>query len=516
MIAQENQRTFAYRLLEIAPATLSLGTFALISLLSVTAPFAVATLILIYVIWWFARSLLMSIHLIVGYRDYRRAIQVNWLELLKTDPQTTNDWHDVYHLVVIANANEELPIVRATLEALSQSDYPLDRLLILIANEERYPEIAATNQAALKKEFGTRFAKLWATLHARVPGEVVGKGANITFAAKHILPEIEKMNLDPSKVLVTTLDADHRPHPQFWASVTWAHLTDPEPDLNTYQPLPMFFNNIWSVPFVIRSISIGSSFWQMVEATRPYRLRNFAAQTQSLALLKRTDFWSNQTIVEDGHQYWRSFFATNGTHKVVPIFIPIYQDAVLSPDGHLMTYREQYLQKRRWAWGASDIPYVLTNLWKGRKSLPFDGWIQALRLVEGHYSWATASLILAFFGWLPILLNPDFRETVLAFNFGLVYQRLLTLAMAGMLVTLIITRLLLPPRPKSKRLFRSNDLIEWILTPILLPSANILFGSFPAIDAQLRLAFGKYMGFRVTKKAVERAALPTESSEIKA
>lgn len=507
--ASENHRTFAYRLLEIMPAALSLGSFILITILSFTAPIAVATVILIYVIWWFARSILMSIHLVVGYRQYRAAIKIDWQRQLIENPFTKNQWRDVWQLIVIANANEELPIVRATLEALTKTNYPLDRLLIVIANEERFKDIADINQAALKKEFGNKFGGFWTTLHPQnVPGEVRGKGANITYAAKQILPDLKAKKLNPSKVLVTTLDADHRPHPQFFAATTWAHLHDPEPDLRTYQPLPMFFNNIWSVPFVIRSISIGSSFWQMVESTRPYRLRNFASQTQSLALLERTDFWSKQTTVEDGHQYWRSFFATDGKHEVVPIFIPIYQDAVLSPNGHLMTYREQYLQKRRWAWGVSDIPYVLTNLWKGRKKLPWNGWVQASRLIEGHYSWATASLILAFFGWLPIMLNPGFRETVLAFNFQLVYQRLLTLAMSGMLVTLIITRLMLPPRPKNKRKLHSNDLVEWVLTPFLLPTANILFGSFPAIDSQIRLALGRYLGFRITDKAVERAELP--------
>lgn len=512
MHVTENRRTIAYRLLEILPAALSLGSFVVIVILSFVAPIVVASAVLVYVIWWFCRSLVMSIHLVVGYRAYRQATKINWRQRLETNPNTRDRWQKVWHLIIVANAKEELPIVRATLESLTKSDYPLDRLIVVVANEAAYSEVAAVNQPALEKEFGKQFDALWMTTHPKnIPNEVRGKGANISYAAHAILPELRKRHFDPINVLVTTLDADHRPHPQYFAAVTWAHLHDPEPALKTYQPLPMFFNNIWSVPLVIRSISIGSSFWQMIEATRPYRLRNFAAQTQSLAILEKTDFWSNQTTVEDGHQYWRSYFATNGKHEAVPIFIPIYQDAVLSPDGDLMTYREQYLQKRRWAWGVSDVPFVLTNLWKGRKRLPLRGWVQAGRLIEGHYSWAATSLILAFFGWLPIILNPGFRDTVLAFNFGVIYQRLLTLAMSGMLVTLIISRLMLPPRPK-KRALRSNYLLEWVLTPFFLPAANIIFGSLPAIDAQLRLAFGRYLGFRVTEKAVDRLSLTHAAS----
>jgi len=83
---------------------------------------------------------------------------------------------------------------------------------------------------------------------------------------------------------------------------------------------------------------------------------------------------------------------------------------------------------------------------------------------------------------------------------------MLLFAGVGMVVTLVISRLLLPPRPRHR--LTSNDFIEWILTPFLLPITNIIFASMPAIDAQLRIARGKELGFRITEKAVERAALP--------
>lgn len=500
-----------YRLLELMPALLTWGSFVGITWLSFYAPGFIASLVLIYVIYWFAKSLLMSVHLISGYRNYQAAIATDWRAKLETDELTKKNWEDIYQLVVVANAKEELPIVDATLEALTGADYPLKNIIILLANEEKYATIGTTNAKALEKKYGKIFGGFYATLHPMGrTDEVPGKGANITHAVEQILPDLAQRQLADENVLVTTLDADHRVHPSYFASLAYTYLRTPDRTLKSFQPLPMFFNNIWLVPFVIRSVSVGSSFWQMIEATRPYRLRTFAAHTQSLTVLKQSKLWSRRTIVEDGHQYWRSFFATGGRHSVVPLFIPIYQDAVLSPDGHIMTYREQYLQKRRWAYGVSDVPYVLIHMWRGRHSLPFSGWVQAFRLIEGHYSWAATSLILAIFGWLPTLINPAFQSTVLAYNFTLVYQRLLTLAMVGMVISLVLTRLMLPPRPKIK--LHSNDIIEWALTPFLLPVANIAFGSFAAIDAQTRLAFGKYLGFRVTEKSNARAALPVKAS----
>lgn len=499
-------KSFSYRLLECVPAILTWGTFILIFVLSFWAPFVITNLMIIYVTYWFARTFLMSTHLILGYRAYRRAVSIDWLKKLQSDPSPK--WREIWHLFIIANAIEELSIVEDTVQAIADSHYPKDRVIVILANEARYPKIAEVNREGLNKKFKNTFAAFLSTIHpSDVAGEIRGKGANITYSAKQILPQIKKMGLDPKNVLVTTLDSDNRVHPDFMANLSWTFIRTPEPNLKSYQPLPMFFNNIWSVPFSIRLISIGSSFWQMIEATRPYRLRNFSAHAQSLDMLIKTDFWSNQTIVEDGHQYWRSLFATNGKHEVIPIFVPIYQDAVLSPDGNLMTYREQYLQKRRWAWGASDIPYVLSEAWKKRRILPFGAWLQVGRLVEGHLSWATTSITLALVGWFPIILNPDFRNTVLAFNYPLFYQRLLMLAMVGMIVSLIISRLLLPPRPRST--IRENYFIEWLLTPIILPITNIIFSAIPAIESQTRLAMGKYLGYRITEKAVTRQALPT-------
>jgi phosphate/sulfate permease len=140
----------------------------------------------------------------------------------------------------------------------------------------------------------------------------------------------------------------------------------------------------------------------------------------------------------------------------------------------------------------------MTNI-IGNNKLPFwDKWMQAFRLIEGHFSWATTSIILAFVGWLPSLLNPLFRETVLAYNFPVIYSRLLTSALIGLAITLTISTLLLPPKPK--KIFNFSIIIEWIISPILLPISNIIFSSLTAIDAQTRLMFGKYLEFIVTEK----------------
>lgn len=259
----------------------------------------------------------------------------------------------------------------------------------------------------------------------------------------------------------------------------------------------------------MRLTAMGSSFWQLIVATRPSRLRNFSAHAQSLEALIRVDFWSKTTIVEDGHQFWRTYYKFNGRHEVVPMYVPIYQDAVLASD-FKSTMKEQYLQKKRWAWGASDIPYVMEHTF-GNTKIPFiDRWANALILWEAHLTWATTSVVLATSAWLPLLLNPKFRDTVLAFHFPIVYSRLLEMAWIGMITTLIISTLLVPPHRGKKPIGRI--ILDWIFTPIALPFTNIAFSSIPALEAQTRLMLGKYLEYRVTTKSIKRSFVESNNT----
>lgn len=505
----DRQKKF-YHFWEIVPGLLTWLSFLIPIVLSIFYPVVVACFVIVYAVYWLFKSMRMSYHLVKGYYKYKKDVQKDWLGMCKNLVKHGQSWRKIYHLVILATYKEELATLRNSLSAIAESEYPLDRIILVLATEERDKERAKKYTQILQKEFSGRFYHFMSSLHPQdIPGEVKGKGSNITFAGRCALEFIKQKAIPYENVMVTTLDADNRVQAKYFSNLTYKYLHTKNADHRSFQPLAMFFNNIWQVPLAIRSISVGSSFWQIIESTRPDRLRNFSAHSQSLSALVKTDFWSVKTIVEDGHQYWRSYLTFKGNYRVEPLYIPVYQDAVLSPSGYLDTFIEQYLQKRRWAWGCSDIPFVMTKIIPD-KTIPFwDKWLQTARLVEGHFSWATTSVILACVGWMPLLLNPAFRSTVLAYNFPIIYSRLLTFAMIGLIVTLIISTLLLPSKPKKSLTW--SVILEWLLSPVMLPISNILFSSLPAIDAQTRLMFGKYLEYRVTKKAVikeEKCLLP--------
>lgn len=497
------------RWLEWIPGVLTWGTFIGLFWLTFAAPVVVETFLIIYAVAWFSRALMMSFRLIVGYVKYRRDVQRDWLVELKSS-YPADVVNGLYHVAIVAVAKEDKAIVDETLRAIASSDYPVkSNLIVMIATEERYAQNGREVHEMARRKYGKTFKALLTAEHPKdIVGEVIGKGGNISWAARKVQKWLDDNKISYDRVLCTTLDADNRAHKKYLAALSFSYLEHPDPLYATFQPIPMFFNNIWDVPMPIRAISLGGSFWQIIESTRPYRLRNFSAHAQSFAALVKTDFWSVKTIVEDGHQFWRTYFRFNGRHDVVPINVPIYQDAVLSPKGYWATFREQYLQKLRWAWGCSDIPFVLWHMWRN-PNLPFwDKWLQAARLIEGHYSWATTSIVLALFGWLPRLISPGFLNVVSAYTFPPIYGHILTLAMIGLVVTLTVSALLLPPFPKDRPARSILSIVfEWAVTPLILPIVNLYFSSLPAIEAQTRLMFGKYLGFRVTEKHVFRQDL---------
>jgi hypothetical protein len=330
-----------------------------------------------------------------------------------------------------------------------------------------------------------------------VPGELIGKGGNVTHAGRELQKYLEKEHIDPLRVVVTTLDSDNRPDKKYLATLTYVYCSCPDPVRASFQPVSVYNNNIWDAPAPMRVLATGNSFYHIVQSLRPHTLRNFSSHAQGMASLIQTDFWSVRTIVEDGHQYWRSYFRFEGNYRVYPLYIPIYQDAVLS-DTYRRTLKAQFIQLRRWTYGASDIAYIVDKGFFHKNSIPrFSIWTRTLRAIEGHVSWAAGPILVLVGGFIPSMVHP---QSLAANELPLIVSHVQTIALGFIIATIFICLKTLPPKPARYKRHRTLFMVlQWAYLPI----TTIFYNSFAAFYSQTRLMFGKYMDkFDVTEKAV--------------
>ena len=522
-IPQPEDRNWKYRLFEIMPAVLTYTILASPIVLGLISPLVTAYFIVAYLLIWFVRLVGIDTRMLQGWRTIREHKALPWQKMLvdleELQPKTKNTpkWHarnlvrvarnipntrlkpsEVYHVVLIAFYNETRDIVEPTVQSVLATAFDHKKIILCLAYEERGgPEIEKLAND-LVREYGSQFYYAAAVKHPDgLPGEVRGKGGNITYAGRELQTYLEEQEIDPLKVLVTTLDSDNRPDKQYFGALTYTYCSTEDPTHASYQPVTMYLNNIWDAPAPMRVVASGNSFWNVMLSLRPHLLRNFSAHSQPMAALIDTDFWSVRTIVEDGHQYWRTWFRYDGNHHVYPIYVPIYQDAVFT-DSYKRTLKMQFIQVRRWAWGVSDIAYVLNQGFLKPNNIPKHKIISKfLRLLEGHLSWSTAPILIALAARIQLYINPQsFTSNVLP----LLVSRLAQVALIGIFVSLYLGIRSLPPKPERYKRRRNIWMVlQWAYFPV----TGIVYGSLAALAAQTRLAFGRYLGFVVTEKATK-------------
>jgi len=428
------------------------------------------------------------------------------LRLMSANTESFPRPSQIYNAVIIATYNESYDIIAPTIKSVIKGTYDNKKIILTLAYEQRGGESTKLTAIRLQKEFGGIFYAFHIVEHPDgLPDEVVGKGGNITYAGHFLKKWLKTEGIEPKNVIVTTLDSDNRPYSSYFDYVTYEYIVHDDRKHLSYQPACLFFNNIWDAPAPMRVIATGNSFWNIISSMRPHTLRNFASHSQPMDALEEMDFWSTRTIVEDGHQYWRSYFYFNGDYSVLPIYVPIYQDAVLS-DTFTKTLKAQFLQLRRWAYGASDVPYVAVRVFTSNRKVPFvGGFARLLRLLDGHVTLASVSILVAVGGFAPLLLNSEADRSIAAHQLPDVVSTIQQIALIGLFITIFLTFKMLPPRPEHYKRTRTFWMLaQWVLMPI----TAILYSSTAALYSQGRLFLGRYLDkFDVTDKATHQSVI---------
>lgn len=500
---------------EVLPAALSWLTLILMFLVSWKAPFWAAIFIILFDTYWLLKTLYLSLHLRHSFNKMRENEKMDWLKQLseresfaRSDLSRGSDlglkaknWQDIYHLVILPMYNEPYEVVRGSFESLSRMNYPKDKIIVVLATEERAGEEFQELAKKIGSEFGNVFYKFLITVHpANLPNEIPGKGSNESYSAEETRKKIiDPLKIDYENILVSVFDVDTQIGGEYFGLLTHKFLTCDKPQRTSFQPIPLFTNNIYEAPALARVVSFSATFWHMMQQSRPERMTTFSSHSMPFKALVEIGYWQKDVVSEDSRIFWQLFLHYDGDWRVEPMFYSVSMDANVAQN-FWKTMINIYKQQRRWGFGAENVPYMLDGFRKN-KNIPFGvkSW-WSFNVIEGFHSWATNAIFIFALGWLPVLIGGNaFDRTVLAYNLPVITRWILSLSMIGIASSAVLSIILLPKKPEGLKIRHyAVYLLQWILMPFTL----IIFGAIPGLEAQTRLALGgKFrLGFWVTPK----------------
>jgi cellulose synthase/poly-beta-1,6-N-acetylglucosamine synthase-like glycosyltransferase len=494
-----------YRTLEIMPGFLAWATLFLVVLLSFLVPFWMAIFIIAFDVYWLIKTVYLSLHLRVSYNKLKQNLIVNWIDKLNklktTDYklQGLKSWQDIYHLVFMPIYKEDYSIISSTMEGLLKANYPKSKMLVVVCWEERGGKETEAVVREVEKNYKNSFLDLVSIMHpANLLDEIPGKGSNTAYAGRIIKESIvDGRQIPYDHILVSNFDIDTVVFSEYFGVLTHTFLTTENPLRSSYQPVPLYVNNIWEAPSFARVVAFAATFWHTVKQEKSETATTFSSHSMPFKALIDVGFWQKNMVSEDSRIFWQCFLRYSGDYKVTPLFYPVSMDANVAPT-NIQTLKNIYKQQRRWAYGAENIPYFMFGFIKNKAIPLFKKLYYGFMVIEGNHSWATNALLIFALGWLPVILGgQEFNRTVLSFNLPYLTRIIMTFSMLGLISSAVLSIVLLPPKPLKYGRFKYFWMVvQWVLFPL----TTIFLGSIPALEAQTRLMLGKYMGFWVTPK----------------
>ncbi|KUK83370.1 MAG: hypothetical protein XD98_0362 [Microgenomates bacterium 39_6] len=490
----EKHRRLVIRFLEILPGFASWNLILFLFWGSFFFPLTVAYLILFYDIYWLYQSAVFGIGAVMGHYKMEASKITDWLR----EAKGFGDWKKVHHIIVVVTYKEPLHVLKRTLKAIAQQDFPLENITVVLATEAK--EEAKKRQEkvkALKKEFGDKFGHFLVTVHELQPGEVAGKSSNERWAAQKAKKYlVDEAGYDIDYLTISSCDADHVYHPKYFSALTYHFLDNPKRYLRFWQPVVLFYNNYWKLPALTRISNTFSSIRHISLSVHSYRIVSCANYSTSLKLVDEVGYWDPDVIPEDYRIFFKAFFEKQGQVEVDPISLPVFVDAAESTSTW-KTLINQYEQYKRWAWGVVDDAYIIYRYLTSGSISFWNKTIRVLHVLRDHFLWPVHWFIITLGVNIPALINPQFTKSSMGYMMANFSSAILSLTLLSLAMALWVNGKQRPQRPKSVSRFRA------LLIPLeffLMPISGFFFSALPGIDAHTRLMLGKYLEYRVTEK----------------
>jgi hypothetical protein len=484
-----------YRFLEALPGILSWTFIIAPIVLAAFFPAAVAYFILFYSVYWVYNAIKFVIYAYIGHEKMLYVLKQNWLERLKTE--FPSEWEDYYYCTLIPYASESINLLRPTVQSIVDNDFPTSRKILCLSSEKALP-IGKEYAQTLKEEFKDHFAHIFITEHELKEGEIKGKASNENHGGRYLYAELEKLNIDPAKVLITSNDSDVLNSSQYMSYLLYKFLLEGENQhKRIYQPVPTDYSDIWEANFFSRLIvSLGVQWRLALQQRNNYRTTVYSFYSMSLKTLKEIGFWDVDLIPEDERTMFKAIFTYGSDFRVVPLFIPTYGKPVQGQNVW-ESFKQQYIQIRRWAWGASEFASSFTISMQ-RKDIPWRTKLPAMfNQMRSSLEWTLSSILPVFGGAMPGILNEQFRSTTLAYALPSLMILLFNLSTFMLIFIIFIELRIAPKRPWSKGVFFSMfSFAQWVL----MPYVGFVLSSVPALEAQTRLIFNKRIQYIESKK----------------
>lgn len=492
------------RALEIVPPALVWLAITSPLWASVLVPDLLGLFLAVFSAYWLWKSVQFATCVVIGSWRLQRAQKRDWAGQAAALP----GYDEAQHLVLLPTYGESQEILADTLHRLAMQTFPLDRVSVVLAFEERDPQ-ARARAHFLTERFAPLFRDLLVTYHPDVAGEVKGKSSNLAWAARQAEAELVNAGrLDPDTLLVTVFDADSRIHPQYLAALSHDALGHPDGWLHVFQPAILFYANHWRLPALLRAVNSVYSLYELSRMVPSYRLVTQSTYSLSWKAARDVGFWDVDVIPEDSHMFFKVLFHFGGPVRVRPIFLPVYADAAEGPTLR-RTVVNQYQQIRRWSWGVSDVPYLVASAARATNLPWYSRVARVAWYLEDHLVWPSHWFILTFGGVAMALINPHYARSGMGVWQTNLTATLVAISFPCLVVVLLADWRLRPRHPEGEDFI--DVLWSWAAF-FFLPLTSLPLSTLPSLDAHTRLLFGRYLEYRVTEKMPARVRFRDEES----
>ncbi|KJJ84081.1 conserved hypothetical protein, membrane [Candidatus Omnitrophus magneticus] len=484
------------RFLEIIPGSISWSIIIGIIISFFINPIFTAIFLIIYLMYWVLRLFYMSTLLMMAHHRMISKKNFNWRALCE-NIKFDKTFDELVHVVLYTIYKEPKEVIMESLESLKAVDYPKNKIIVVLAGEDK-EEKACILIEELRKTFELCFKEIIVTIHPqKLEGEIPCKGANATYSAIRIKEYLEENKYNIDNVIISCFDADTCPDKNYFACLTYHFMANPNRYRTSFQPLPIYSNNIYTVPAFARVIEMGSTFWQLIESMRYEKFVTFSSHSMSFKTLVEVDYWPVNLISDDSLIFWKCFVKFDGNYSTYSLEVPVYMDIAVGKN-FFHTISVQYKQKRRWAWGVETFAFLGTNIINNKNISLFLKIRKMLQILDSHISWATWAIIVSFIT-PAILIWSQFiqKESLIFFNLSYINSVIFNCMTFILLLSIIVSREFVPPKPKNiSRLIYISFVAQWFIIPFI----SAALGSIPALDAQTRMMFKKGPEFYATPK----------------